>query len=141
VAIALAIALVQRERDALGVDRRIAGAHQAAADLGRRAAARTGVERVAAEQIHFLELREETGTGRAARRALQLVDRERLARVEPARVELGSVVEVSRDEKDVTAHALPARGCEPVGPAALHQLDELELVRGKMALEAFLLVG
>jgi hypothetical protein len=45
------------------------------------------------------------------------------------------------DEKNVAAHALPAGRSEPIGATALDQLDELELVLGKVAAEAFLLVG
>ena len=131
VAVALAMALVERARRALGLGRRVPGADQAAPDF--RGGARDGVriQRVAAEKVDLLQLREQAGTGVAAGDALHLGDRQGFARAQPIRVELAPVVEMARDDEQVTANALPAGRGEPIGTAALHQLHELVLVFGQ----------
>ena len=107
VAIALAVAFAQHARQRRGIGSRMAGAHEAAHDFGRCAAHRVGVEGVAAEEIDFLQLRKQSRARFAARRALELVHRQRLAHVEAVRVELGAAVEMARDDERVAL----ARGC------------------------------
>ena len=113
---------------ALGLGRRVPGADQAAPDFGGRARDGFRVQRVAAEKVDLLQLREQSGTGVAAGGALHLGDRQGFARAQPIRVELGPVVEMAGDDEQVAANALPAGRGEPIGAAALHQLHELVLV-------------
>jgi len=73
---ALAVALVQRARQALDVGRRVSGTGEAAPDFGRHELDRFRVQRVAPEQVDLLQLREQSGTGVAAGDALHLGDRQ-----------------------------------------------------------------
>ncbi len=68
VAVALAVPLAQQPREPLGVGGRLARAHEAARDLRRCAAHGFRVERVAAEEIDLLQLREHARARIAARR-------------------------------------------------------------------------
>ena len=43
--------------------------------------------------------------------------------------ELVAAVVVAGDDEHIAAYVLGASGCQPVRPASLDQLDELELVR------------
>jgi hypothetical protein len=115
-------------------------AHEAAHDFGRRAAHRFGIERVAAEKIDLLELREEAGTGIAAGNALHFGDRQELACLEPIGKELVAAVVVAGDHEDVAANAGPARGSKPVRPVALDELDEPVLVSWHVPAERVLLI-
>ena len=112
----------------------------AACDFGRRAYAGFGVQGIAAEQIDFLQLREQSRAGVAAGGALHLGDRQEFIRVEVLGEEL-LAVEMAGDDQNVAADALPAGRSEPVRPAALHQLDELIFVLGEIAPERLLFVG
>src|SRR5438105_1704887 len=98
--------LVQQLRQSLRIGQRVPRAHEAARNLRRSAAQRLVVERVATEEIDLFELREQARAGVAARDALQLVDRQVFTRVDAIRIELRAVVEVTRDQQDVAAHAL-----------------------------------
>ena len=78
-------------------------------------------------------MRERSIVGLAARDALHFVDREEFARLRMLREELVAArvvatVVVPRDDEEIAAHAFAARRGEPVGPAALDQLDEAETV-------------
>ena len=108
VAIALAVALAQQRGCALGIGLRMARAHEAANDLGRCDVARVGLQGVAPEQVHLLELREQAVAGRAARGVLHFMDGQEFAVVEAVGVELGAVVEVAGDDQHVATHAAPA---------------------------------
>ena len=117
VTVAFTVPLVQHPRQPLRIRLGVPGADETSRDLGRRAAHRFGVERVAAEEIDLFELREQSRTGVAARRALHLVDGQKLARVQPIRIELGAVVEMAGDEENVASDTLAAGRFEPVGAA------------------------
>src|SRR6266566_9306162 len=104
------------------------GTDKASRDLGRCAPERLRLQGSAAEKIDFLQLREQAGTRVAARRALHLLDGQRLARIQPIRVKLGAVIEVPGDEKNVAADVLAAGRCQPIGATALHQFDKLKIV-------------
>jgi hypothetical protein len=106
----------------------------------RRALRRLGLQCVAAEEVDLLQLREQRRARRAAGHALHLVHRQRFVDVDARGIELGAR-EVPRDHQHVALHLLLARGPEPIRPAALHQLDELVIVRGQEALERLALVG
>ena len=64
-----------------------------------------------------------------------------LADVELVRVEHGAAVEVAGDDQQVAANVLPAGRGQPVGTAALHQLDEPVLLVRQVPAEGLLLVG
>ena len=96
---------------------------------------------IAAEKIDFLQLREQAGTRVAARGALHLLDGQRLANIQPIRVKLGAVIEMTRDEKNIAADILAASRCQPIGATALHQLDKLKIVLGQTPAKYFLFVG
>ncbi len=117
VAIALAMAVGEHLRDTRRVVGRVAGAQQAARDLRRCAAHGFRVQRVAAEEIDLLQLREQARARVAAGGALEFLDRQEFARVEPVRVELGAAVEVTGYEQHVARHAGAARRTEPIGAA------------------------
>src|SRR5690242_16979497 len=119
----------------------MAGAQQASDDFRRCGLHGFGIQRVAAEQIDFLELREESGTRVAARHALHFVDRQRLTGIDLVGIELVASVEMTRNEQYVAANAFATRGCEPVGTTTLDELDELVLVCGEVAPERLALVG
>jgi hypothetical protein len=80
---ALAVAVGQPARDALRVRLAVSGAQQAALDFATGAARCVAVEARAAEEIDLLQLREQAGTGVAARSAGHLVDGEALAGLKP----------------------------------------------------------
>src|SRR6476646_249541 len=115
-------------------------ADEAAHNFVRRPIQRIGIERVAAEQVNLLELREEPRTGVAARDTLHFGDRKRLARVYPVGVELVAAVEMTGDQQYVAANALAARRRQPVGPSPFHELDELVAIRRQAAPERFLFI-
>ena len=141
IAVALAVALVQHARQTLGVGGRMARANEAALNLGRRAAHRFRVQRIAAEKVDLLQLRKQSRARVAARRALHFLDGQELGGVETIRVELVAAVEMPGDDERVAAHALMARRGEPIRPSALDQLDEAIVVARQVALENVLLVG
>ncbi|TMH58610.1 MAG: hypothetical protein E6H53_10410 [Betaproteobacteria bacterium] len=141
IAIALAMALAQHLRHSFRIGRRITGTNETSRDFAGRAPDRLRLQGVAAEQIDFLQLRKQSGTRVAARGAFQLVGGQRLACAQPVRIKLGAVVEMTGNEKNVTTHVLAAGRRQPVGAAALHQLDELKIVLGKAPAKGFLLVG
>ena len=91
------------------------GANEAARDFRGRAAHRFRVERIAAEEIDFLQLREQSRARIAARDALELVHGQRFADIEPVGVELGAAVEVAGDDERVALHALAARRASQSG--------------------------
>ena len=141
IAVALRMQLVQLAHQTLGLGGRATGSREAAPDFGGCALPRAGVQRVAAEQVHLLQLREESRARVTARDALHLVDGQALARVEAVRVELAAVVEVAGDDQNVALNPLAARRCQPIGAAALHEFDELEIPGRKRAPQCLPLVG
>src|SRR5437763_1104564 len=106
----------------------MSGANERPADLGGSALGSRTVQRVAAEQVDLLQVREQSGARAGAGDPLHLLDRKRLALVEPVGVELGAGVEVAGNDEDVATDAGAARRSEPIGPAVLDQLDEMILV-------------
>jgi len=125
---------------ALRVARDACERREAAQHLARRRAHGLRVQRVAAHEVDLLELREKTGARFAARDALHLLDGQGFPIVEAIGVELRAAVEVSGDQEHVASHALLARAPQPVGPAALDELDEI-VVRGRQrAAQDFALV-
>jgi hypothetical protein len=94
VAAGFRIALAQHACEALRLLGRAPRAHQAACDLGGSHVRGRGIQRVAAEEVDLLQVREEVGTGVAARDALHLVDGQRLARVDAIGIELVAAVEM-----------------------------------------------
>src|ERR1700686_4868085 len=114
---------------------------KAAADLGGGALVGAGVQRVAAEEVDLLELREQSGTRSTARDALHLVDRQKLARLELVGEKLVAAVIVPGNDEDIAADALPARRFEPIRTASFDELDELKFVRRQALAKSFLLVG
>ena len=141
VAIAFAVPFVQHEGQALGVRRRVSGTDQTPLDLGRRTAHRFRVQRVAAEEIDLLQLREQSGARVAAGGPLHLVDGQKLARVQPVRVKLVAAIEVAGDDQQVAVDAFAARRGQPIRATALHQLHEIVFVRAKVPAEHFPFVG
>src|SRR5258708_31711408 len=87
IATALAVTRAQRTGEPLGIGSRVSGASQTSFDLPRRALERLGIQRVAAEEIDLLELREQSRAGIAARGALQLVRGQELVRPQSIGIE------------------------------------------------------
>jgi hypothetical protein len=141
IAIRLRVTLAQDLREAFRVRRRMTRPNQRPDDLGRCALRGFRVQRVAAEEVNLLELREETRTGIAARRPLHLLDGQRFTGIYAVGVELVPAVEMPRNQQDIATDALPARGGEPIRATSLDKLDEIELIGRHAALEHFALVG
>ena len=138
---ALAVAHAQLARDPCRLFRRVPGSHEAALDLAGRALRRLGIERVAAEQVDLVELREQSRARIAARDALHLGDRQVLAHRDLVGEEHLAAVVVAGDDEDVAAQAGAARRLEPVRPVPLDQLDEREPVGRQAPAERVPLVG
>src|SRR5206468_1132212 len=105
----------------------MAATQQAAGDFSGRDVLRVRIKRVAAEQIHLFDLRKQTGTRIAARRAFHLFDGQVFAYIGSIGVELVAAVEVAGNDQHVAANTRATRRGEPVGASALDQLDELEV--------------
>jgi hypothetical protein len=116
-----------------------ARAHQPAHDLRHGALHGLGLQAVAAEEVDLLQLREEPARA-AALHALDLVDLQGFPGIGPGGIELGAG-EVSGDQEHIALDPFPARGSEPIGAAAFHQLDEFEALRRKETAERLALVG
>jgi len=118
----------------------MARAQQAARDFARRAVARLRLQRVAAEQVHLFELREQSFGRCAARRLLQLMHGQELTVVEAVGVELGAVVEVTRNDERIADHATAPRCAQPVCLAALHQFNVPVLAARQVAYKSVFFV-
>ncbi len=141
VAAALAGAAVERLQLALGLLVRVTLAHQTAHDLGRRAALRRRVQRVAAKQVDFLQPREQPRTGTIAGDTLQLGDGQEFAHLELVGEERAAAVEVPGNDEHVAGEVRLAGRGQPVGTVALDKFDETVARRGQVAPEGVLLVG
>ncbi len=141
IATALAVTRAQRPGKPLGVRSRVSGANQASFDLRRRALERFGIQRVAAEEIDLLELREQSRARIAARGTLQLVRGQELVRPQSIGIEFVVAVIVTGDDQHVAADFLLAGRRQPIGPSPLDQLDELKSIRRQAPSKCFLLVG
>ncbi|MGE5738475.1 MAG: hypothetical protein ACM34F_06255 [Betaproteobacteria bacterium] len=82
VAAAVGVPSTQRARNAVGVGAGMARLHQRSTKLIRGASQRLRIERIAAEQIDFLQSREETIVWLTARDALHFVDGQKFARID-----------------------------------------------------------
>ena len=141
VAIRFRMPLAEDLCKALGVGSRMTGTNERAHDLRGYGSRRLRVQRVAAEEIHFLQPGEEPGARIAAGNALHFAHGQRLAGVDPIRIELVAAIEVPGDEQRIATHALPASGRKPVGPSTFHELDEVELIRRHAPAKRLTLVG
>ena len=130
----------ERACGAIGVDARHSRALQAATHLARHARVRLRVERVAAEEVDLLQLREESRARAVARHALELVDGQVLARLGAVGEELVAAIVVAGDDERVALHPRAACRFEPVGAAVLDELDEFILAGTERLAKGFLLV-
>ncbi|MET0681819.1 MAG: hypothetical protein ABWZ29_00595 [Casimicrobiaceae bacterium] len=138
---ALAMALIELARQPLRIGARASGSDEAPLGFGGRAGDRLRIQCVATEEIDLLQLREQSGTGLAAGRALHFGDRKRFTHGQPVGVELGPAVEMAGDDQQIAANALPASRSEPIPATALHQLDKLVLVFRQSLAKNFPFVG
>ena len=90
-----------------------------------------GIQGIAAEEIDFLHIRKQTGTGGTARSAFHLLDRQEVIDFCLVRVELGPV-EMAGNDQNVAMNLLAARRGEPVRATSLQQLDKLILLGGQV---------
>ena len=95
IAAALAVPGIQGSQLARSVLRRVPIAQQAAHDFSRRAGIGAGVERIAAEEMHLLQLGEQARAGVAARNTLELIDGQKFARLQLVCEELVAAVVVA----------------------------------------------
>src|SRR5207248_9526156 len=94
----------------------------------------------ASEQVNLFQLRKQARARIAARHALHLIDGQEFTRIDAIRVELVAAVEVAGNDQHVAADAGAACRGEPIGTAALDELDESKFVTRKAAAKYFLFV-
>ena len=140
IAIAFRVGVDQRARDALGFGPWLPSVDQRLRDVRGHALHALAVQRIAAEHVDLLQVREHAGARAAARRALHLRDRQVLADLQLVGEEVAAV-EMTGDHQDIAFHLLLARRCEPVAAAVLDQFDEGEVLLGKVAAKRFALLS
>jgi hypothetical protein len=129
----------QRLRSPLGLGFRLPALDQRARDLRCDAVHALAVERVAAEHVDLLELREEARAGIAAGGALHFGNGQVLGDRQLIGEEVVAI-EVPRDDQHVATDLLLACSRKPVGPAPLDELDELVILVGKVTTKRFAFV-